>query len=156
MKTITQSNVLLSSLLFCVALAVLAPMPSHARPATTCSARCANGQCWCVLCDCGCSTGVLAPNNPWCGEKRPAVVQTPQHTFAYVRPFEGDVADLNLSSGAIVRGPSHGGASTQSGGAFGYSPEPGFTGLDSFTFRICSVYGSCDFGTVLVDVLPAN
>lgn len=155
MKTITAPNTLLGSLLVFAALALFAPTPSQARPATTCSARCANGTCWCILCDCGCSTGVFVPNNPWCGDRRATVVHTTQDTPVYVRPFDGDAGDLNLSSNSIAREPDHGGVGVASGAAFFYEPDPGFTGQDSFTFKICSVFGYCDLGTVLVDVVPA-
>ena len=154
MKTTPRFSILLGSFLLLTIVSLLAAAPGRALTETSCHARCADGDCWCVLCNCGCSTGVLTPNVPWCGERRPMVSYTTQNTGAYVYPFVGDAGEVNLSSNSVARQGSHGLVSTQSGGGFFYSPDPGFVGQDSFTFRICNLSGQCDYGTVLVDVLP--
>ena len=82
------------------------------------------------------------------------VVHTTKDTGVYVMPFVGDVGEILLSHNSLARDASHGGVSVASGGGFYYSPNPGFTGQDSFTFRICNFWGQCDLGTVLIDVVP--
>lgn len=154
MRTKSNSTKLLGPVLAFVALAILTPQTSSAISETSCHARCANGDCWCILCNCGCSTGVVVPNDPWCGERRATVTHTYQNVGVYVRSFVGDAGEILLSSNSVVRQASHGGVSVQSGGAFYYSPNPGFTGQDSFTFRICNFYSQCDLGTALIDVVP--
>lgn len=64
MKTITKSDPLLSSLFFFAVLAIFAAAPGRAISETSCHARCADGDCWCILCNCGCTTGVFVPNVP--------------------------------------------------------------------------------------------
>lgn len=149
-----QAKTFLGPLCFAALLALLTPAPGRAIAETTCHARCADGDCWCVLCNCGCSTGVLTPNAPWCGERRPMTAHVSQGVTSLVLPFLGDAGELALSYNSVARNADHGSASSASGAGFYYTPDPGFTGQDSFTFRICNFYGQCDYGTVLVDVLP--
>jgi len=39
-----------------------------------------------------------------------------------------------------------------SNGSIGYRPEPGFIGLDSFTYQICDIYGVCSESLVQINV----
>lgn len=42
------------------------------------------------------------------------------------------------------------------GGTFTYTPDPGFNGLDSFTYQICDTDTDCDAATVTLEVLPLD
>lgn len=53
----------------------------------------------------------------------------------------------------IVTQPANGAATADANGLF-YTPNPGFVGADSFTFRATDAAGASDTGTVQLDVLP--
>ncbi|GAB5389127.1 MAG: hypothetical protein Alpg2KO_20950 [Alphaproteobacteria bacterium] len=64
--------------------------------------------------------------------------------------IEGD--DL---SATLLGQPANGAAIISPGGSFVYTPNPGFTGVDSFTYQV-SDGNSTDTGTVTVTVLAVN
>ncbi|HJX28712.1 MAG TPA: Ig-like domain-containing protein [Thermoanaerobaculia bacterium] len=140
---------LLGPLLFVAILAVFTPTPGYA--AISCSANCPNGSCWCLFCSCGCSGG-----NPQCGDQQASVAHVSQATLGVIEPFKGETGEVDLSSIKIARPASHGVVTVEGDGRFLYSPDPDFTGLDSFTFSACNFKGDCDLATVLVDVVPEN
>ena len=39
-------------------------------------------------------------------------------------------------------------------GIFEYTPNPGYVGIDSFTYQICNNAGQCDTATVTINVSP--
>ena len=66
-------------------------------------------------------------------------------------PSEGN----KLTVHSIVSDPSHGTVSIHPDGTVTYTPEPGFDGTDSFTYRVChSETNQCDEATVTVTVEP--
>jgi len=65
--------------------------------------------------------------------------------------FDPDVGDTSTFS--IVTQPANGAATADVNGLF-YTPNPGFVGADSFTFRATDSAGASDTGTVQVEVLP--
>lgn len=67
-----------------------------------------------------------------------------------------DVAanDFDPEGGALavtfVSTPQHGLAAVNTSGTVTYTPAPGFSGLDSFTYEVCDAGGSCATGLVTV------
>ena len=59
--------------------------------------------------------------------------------------------DLDPSSTAIVHHPANG-AATCSDGTCTYTPAPGFTGTDSFTYQVCDATSACTTAVVTVTV----
>jgi hypothetical protein len=51
-------------------------------------------------------------------------------------------------------GPSHGLVGPWADGTITYTPDPGFSDTDSFTYRICDTAGQCDTATVIIIVGP--
>ncbi len=70
-------------------------------------------------------------------------------------PASSDV-DGDLISYSLVTGPSHGAAQVQSNGAYLYSPDANYNGVDSFTFEVSDVNGGSNTYTESIDVLPRN
>ena len=69
----------------------------------------------------------------------------------------GNVLDGVVGTGLAVTGhtdPSHGSATIGSDGSYVYTPTPGFSGLDSFTFTVTDQEGQTVTGTVIVTVVP--
>src|SRR5207248_3173922 len=64
--------------------------------------------------------------------------------------------NLDLSSVVIVTSPAHGTADVFPGGVVAYSPDAGFSGDDSFTYRICDAAGLCAQAPVSVHVRPTQ
>ncbi|WP_255570640.1 Ig-like domain-containing protein [Cryobacterium cheniae] len=61
--------------------------------------------------------------------------------------------DLDPTSVSIVAGPTHGTVDVDPDtGEVTYSPDSGYTGTDSFTYKVCDVDGNCDTATVTVKV----
>jgi large repetitive protein len=54
-----------------------------------------------------------------------------------------------------ISAPSNG-AAVLSGNNIQYTPNPGFTGTDSFTYQICDAASVCSTATVFVDVYPSG
>lgn len=65
-----------------------------------------------------------------------------------------DGTALDLSSLSIVSPPAEGQITGISGGVVSYSMRKGFTGSDSFVYRICDVKGLCDTATVTLTKAP--
>jgi hypothetical protein len=61
---------------------------------------------------------------------------------------------LGTTPGSISA-PSNG-AAVLSGNNIQYTPNPGFTGTDSFTYQICDAASVCSTATVFVDVYPSG
>lgn len=62
--------------------------------------------------------------------------------------------DLDLASLAIVSPPADGTATPGTDGTIEYRPDAGFSGTDSFIYRICDTAGACSVATVVVEVSP--
>jgi hypothetical protein len=52
----------------------------------------------------------------------------------------------------FVSTPQHGLAVVNTSGTVTYTPAPGFTGIDSFTYEVCDTGGSCATGLVTIAV----
>ena len=63
--------------------------------------------------------------------------------------FQGGAADLTTL--VVLVAPSNGTVKV-TGENLLYEPEPGFSGTDTMTYRVCSVIGACDSATVVVTV----
>ncbi len=65
-----------------------------------------------------------------------------------------DGTAFDLSSLSIVTAPAHGEITGISRGVVSYRMNKGFTGTDSFVYRICDVVGLCDTATVTLVKAP--
>ncbi len=65
-------------------------------------------------------------------------------------------ADGDPLSAVLVSGPSHGTLSLGSGGGFTYTPTPGYTGIDSFTYRASDGAAQSNLATVNITVTPSG
>ncbi|MDY6992898.1 MAG: Ig-like domain-containing protein, partial [Pseudomonadota bacterium] len=62
--------------------------------------------------------------------------------------------DIDPESLVVTTPPTHGSTTVNPDGTVTYTPEPGFSGSDEFTYMVCDVAGQCDTGTVSVQVTP--
>ena len=61
--------------------------------------------------------------------------------------------DLDPTSVSIIDGPQHGTVEVDPDtGEISYTPDPDYTGTDTFTYQICDLDGNCDTATVTVTV----
>jgi uncharacterized protein YjiK len=60
--------------------------------------------------------------------------------------------NLDPSSATVTTPPAHGAAANNGNGTFTYTPNNGFTGNDTFTYRVCDTDGLCDTATVTITV----
>ncbi len=68
-----------------------------------------------------------------------------------------DVDDgLDAASVTVTSGPSNGTTSVNPDGSIDYTPDPNFSGTDSFTYQVCDLAGECDTATVDITVNPMN
>ncbi|MEP3479805.1 MAG: Ig-like domain-containing protein, partial [Fuerstiella sp.] len=58
----------------------------------------------------------------------------------------------------VETGPENGSIELNSDGSFVYTPNPGFSGSDTFTYSVTDIAGNCTFATVTLDVgdAPVN
>jgi len=71
----------------------------------------------------------------------------------------GVLANDDVSAGATVSlraGPLHGTLQLAANGGFSYTPAAGFSGIDSFAYRVASVAGTTSDGEVQVQIVPVN
>ena len=70
---------------------------------------------------------------------------------------DSDVDDgLDPASVNVTSGPSDGTVSVNPDGSIDYTPDPDFSGSDSFTYEVCDFAGDCDTATVDITVNPMN
>ncbi len=70
---------------------------------------------------------------------------------------DSDVDDgLDPASVNVTSGPSNGSTSVNPDGSIDYTPDPDFSGSDSFTYEVCDFAGDCDTATVDITVNPMN
>lgn len=78
------------------------------------------------------------------------------NVLANDQPGVAGVAGKALSPPpSSISAPSNG-AAVLSGNNIQYTPNPGFTGTDSFTYQICDAASVCSTATVFVDVYPSG
>lgn len=56
-----------------------------------------------------------------------------------VRHNDSDPDGDSLTTPSVVTIPNHGGASVNPDGTITYTPDPGYTGTDTFTYVICDI-----------------
>jgi LPXTG-motif cell wall-anchored protein len=99
-----------------------------------------------ILAQCTTSGGLSAPATPVTalGQNPPWTVDDPYYT-----PFETSMADGDvrlrdyIPVGAAVTkltDPANGTLTWNGDGTYTYAPAPGFTGVDSFTYEVCSIF----------------
>jgi gliding motility-associated-like protein len=76
--------------------------------------------------------------------------------------INGDVSTNDISSRdggniwTLVSQPKDGKVVMSIAGSYTYTPNDGFNGTDTFTYKLCDANGDCDEATVSVTVLPVN
>jgi hypothetical protein len=107
-----------------------------------------------------------SPNGTVCDTAIVVIVVTPSAVDdSYTTPYEtdvtGDVSDNDIypagSQFAIVDDVANGAVVFSPNGTFQYTPDPGFTGLDTFTYIVClpAPHGSyCDTAITVIVVGP--
>ncbi|MBM4859834.1 tandem-95 repeat protein [Vibrio parahaemolyticus] len=83
-------------------------------------------------------------------EDEPLVVSTPG-----ILMNDSDV-DGDALTAILLSGPDNGTLSLSADGAFVYTPDVNFFGLDSFTYNVCDTDGLCDEATVIINVGAVN
>ena len=96
----------------------------------------------------------LPPNNPPVAE--PATYRTPVDQTVLGRL---DVSDPDTGQDlrtTLVSGPANGTVIVLPSGLFGYLPDDGFTGVDTFDYEVCDNGDPrlCDRATITVEVVP--
>ncbi len=64
--------------------------------------------------------------------------------------------NLDPSTVSIVVPPANGTLTNHGNGTVTYTPNPNFSGTDSFTYQICDTDGACDQAVVSITVRPVN
>ncbi|MGH9278414.1 MAG: FG-GAP-like repeat-containing protein [Acidimicrobiales bacterium] len=64
--------------------------------------------------------------------------------------------DADSLSAVLVTGPAHGTLTLNGDGSFAYTPDPGYSGADSFTYKASDGTIDSNIGTVHVTVRPVN
>ena len=104
-----------------------------------------------VTVDVGCNNPPIAIN-----DFNVTLVDEPVSGNVLTNDFEldGDNIILNLIPTML---PSNGGVVLLPGGAYNYTPNPGFVGTDVFEYEVCDdgIPTACDVATVTIVVLPA-
>ena len=78
----------------------------------------------------------------------------PVTTDVLVNDFDPE-ASLDLTSVTVISGPGNGGTSVNPvTGEVTYTPDPGYTGIDTYVYEVCDTPGLCDTATVTITVIP--
>ena len=64
--------------------------------------------------------------------------------------------DLDPETFTVISGPTNGTVVNNYDGTMTYTPNDGFNGIDSFTYRICDIYSHGDTVTITVIVNPVD
>ena len=62
--------------------------------------------------------------------------------------------NLSASSVTVTVPPANGGVVCNNAGSCTYTPDPGFIGVDTFTYQVCDTNGACDTAVVTITVDP--
>jgi gliding motility-associated-like protein len=74
-----------------------------------------------------------------------------------VSPNASDIdPNLDNNSFAVVDNPLHGTITMSPNGAYTYTPNPNFNGIDSVHFKVCDLSGACATATLIFTVAPVN
>jgi hypothetical protein len=76
------------------------------------------------------------------------------HTAGLIGEFGRWDPDGDSVTGSIVTQPSHGTLNTSWYGTFRpwYEPTPGYSGQDSFVYRVCDTFNTCSDATITVNI----
>ncbi len=108
-----------------------------------------------VLCDQATAYILVLPDN------KPPVAQDDVNSTPVDTPVDGDVVtnDKDPDGGPLtvtttpVSGPDNGTVMLNPDGTYTYTPDPGFTGTDTFEYEVCDAEGECDQAVVTIDVV---
>lgn len=110
------------------------------------------------LCDTATVTILVVPDN---GGNEPPIAQDDEAQTNQDVPVSGNVQGNDgdpdgdpITSAGPIDGPSNGSVTVNQSGDFTYTPDPGFTGVDTFTYETCDNGGLCDTATVTITVIP--
>lgn len=113
----------------------------------------------CVNCTTGtlCDTAVVVltvlPDATTPLTAQPDVATTPQGTPATINVLNNDNGS-GLSVTAVSQ-PANGTVVINAGTTLTYTPNPGFTGTETFTYTVCDVLGNCLTENVFITVTPS-
>ncbi|MGH2711435.1 MAG: Ig-like domain-containing protein, partial [Actinomycetota bacterium] len=95
------------------------------------------------------------PNNPPVATDDVAITsfETPVAVGVSANDTDPD-GNLDPSTVQVTSNPSNGSVSCANNGVCTYTPDPGFSGSDSFEYEVCDTNGACDGATVTVTVDP--
>ena len=79
---------------------------------------------------------------------------TPFETPVRIRVLRNDRGSFDRSTVAVIAGPANGTTAVDDRGRVTYTPNPGFTGRDTFRYRVADFDGQVVEATVTVDVGP--
>jgi hypothetical protein len=80
---------------------------------------------------------------------------TPSETDVLANDIDLDGDSLSVTTTPIVP-PSDGHLTLSSSGSFEYTPDEGFTGVDSFAYEVTDGNGGSDTATVIIEVKPSG
>lgn len=78
---------------------------------------------------------------------------TPVHIVVLANDVDADGDDLTVNG--IIEDPANGDVVVEDDGTVTYTPNPGFTGIDTFTYEVCDPRNFCDEVVVVVEVLDS-
>ena len=122
-----------------------------------------------VACDSGdptlCDTAIVlidvepysdpADNDPPVADDDFLVTYVDNPVTSNVLPNDYDIDGDSLTVTDVpLTDPSNGTVVLNADGSFTYTPDPGFAGVDTFTYEVCDGNGGCDTALVVIDVLP--
>jgi hypothetical protein len=104
---------------------------------------------------------------PTPGVNNPPVARDDAFTTSEDTPVNGDVLADNGSgvdsdpdgdalSVALATGPANGSVVLQIDGSFSYTPDMGFSGMDTFVYQLADGNGGTDLATATITVTPVN
>lgn len=110
------------------------------------------------MCDTATVTIQVVPDN---GGNEPPIANDDEAQTNENTPVSGNVLNNDgdpdgdpITSAGPLTGPDNGTVSIAPNGDFTYTPDPGFTGTDTFTYQTCDAGPLCDTATVTITVLP--
>jgi len=107
-----------------------------------------------ILCDQATAYILVLPAN------QPPVAQDDVNTTPVDTPVDGDVItnDEDPEGGPLtvnttpLSGPDNGSVVLNPDGTYTYTPDPAFTGTDTFEYEVCDADGECDTAIVTIDI----